>query len=240
MHITKLLFKFKPTAETLIAFISAILMIPIYYIGTHNQNTVGLVVFVVIGNLLLNVTLPLYYITFIKKSSLSDLGITSRLIKTSICISIVLTLSSLPTLLQLAGNTTHQNLIRNIIFNLISLWEVFFVFGWLMLSFERALGPILAICITTICMLTYHIGSYPLGAMLGLGVAILIFGIIFMMTKNLFTLWPIAWGASSTIGTLQGKLDFSWTDICTYIVILILQIGFMFYCKFHQRKIASQ
>ena len=226
-------FRFNPTTETIVATSSAMLMIPVYFIGTHYHNLMGLFIFTLFGNLLLNVLFPIYYITFIKKSTLADIGITKHLWKTSLLLSLILAGISIPQLLHFATKHSWTMIIHHLVFNGLSLWEPFFVFGWLLLCFDRAFGAVFGVVLAISCFLLYHIGSYPLQGMIGLGIAGIMLGILFRFTKNILVLWPLGWAVSSSIGTLQGGLVFSLNDIFLYLIILIVQLIIITYSYRH-------
>ncbi len=120
--------------------------------------------------------------------------------------------------------------LHQIIFNGLSLWEVFFVYAWLLLCFDRAFGAIFAVILTVLCFLAYHIGSYPWQGMIPLAISAFILGIFFRVTKNILLLWPFVWAVSASIGTMQAGLVFSLDDILMHAVILIVQIIFIVFC----------
>ena len=137
-------FYFKPTAETWVAFLSAVLMVPIYYMGTHAPNElVFVLVFSLLGNLMLNVVFPVCYILWVKKSTLADLGIRRVYWKTSLLISCVLAALFLHPLLAI--NPSGTLMWHHLLFNALSLWEPFFVYGWLLLCFDRAFGAVFGV-----------------------------------------------------------------------------------------------
>ena len=51
------------------------------------------------------------------------------------------------------------------------------------------------------------------------------YAILFRITKNLATLWPLTWAVSSSIGTLQGGFSFGWNDASKYAMLLAIQIA---------------
>ena len=197
-------------------------MIPVYYIGSHSQShqinpVLGMIIFSVLGNLLLNVLLPAYFIVFIKQSSLSDLGITHKYLKTSLLISLMLALLSCHQLFCITRH--HPATYHPFNFNALSLWEPFFVYGWLLLCFDRAFGAIPAILLTAVCFLAYHIGSYPINQMSVLSIAAILIGVLFRSTKNLLIIYPFFWAASSSVGTLQGQVTLTQHDCLRYLLL---------------------
>jgi hypothetical protein len=62
-------------------------------------------------------------------------------------------------------------------------------------------------------------------------------GTLFRLTRNLLVLWPLAWGAASSLGTAQGGFFFDWTVIPIYLVLLAIQLGSIAYAG--RRPVAS-
>ena len=123
-----------------------------------------------------------------------------------------------------ALHVTTQQFTTHLIFNALSLWEPFFVYGWLLLCFDRAFGAIPAILLTAVCFLAYHIGSYPINQMSVLSIAAILIGVLFRSTKNLLIIYPFFWAASSSIGTLQGQVTLTQHDCLRYLLLCSLQI----------------
>lgn len=49
------------------------------------------------------------------------------------------------------------------------------------------------------------------------------------MTSNLLTVWPLLWRVGSSIGTLVEGMQFTWSQVATWSVILFIQLGFVGY-----------
>jgi hypothetical protein len=65
--------RWQPGQDTLVAFITALLMIPVYFVGTHVLNAaVTTIVFILLGNVLLNVLFPVFYILRVRGEGLAD------------------------------------------------------------------------------------------------------------------------------------------------------------------------
>ncbi len=60
---TFLTFRWQPGRDTLVALVTAVLMIPIYYDGTHIADpTLNTLIFGLVGNVVLGVLFPVYYL----------------------------------------------------------------------------------------------------------------------------------------------------------------------------------
>jgi len=219
-------FCWRPGQDTAVALVTALLMIPVYFAGTHAQNSmVGLLVFVIFGNGILNVLFPAYYLLVLRGATPAELGITTRRLWLAVPLSIVFSLLAWKGLQREIQSHADIDLLPQLIFNGIILWEPFFVFGWLQLRFERAFGILPGIALAAVCFGAYHLGTFPLDGIATLVVVGLVCAILFRATKNLLTLWPATWAIISSIGTMQEGMRFGWNEIALYAVILLVQVA---------------
>jgi membrane protease YdiL (CAAX protease family) len=217
--------RWRPGQDTVVALLTAFLMVPVYYLGSHDTTgIIGLLVFVVFGNAILNVLFPAYYVLIVRKERPEELGITTHRIWLALALSLVWSLMCWKGLQREMQQHPDADLLPQLIFNGLILWEPFFVFGWLQLRFDRAFGTIPGILLAALCFGAYHLGTYPLPGVVTLVVFGIIYGILFRLTRNLLTLWPLVWSISSSIGTLQGGFHFGWGEVGTYAVILLVQV----------------
>jgi membrane protease YdiL (CAAX protease family) len=216
--------RWQPGRDTAIALLTALLMLPVYYIGTHNHGLIGLLVFVIFGNGVLNVLFPAYYLLVIRREKPEQLGITTRRLWLAVLLSALCSLFAWKGLQRELAAHAGVDLLPQLIFNGLILWEPFFVFGWLQLRFERAFGILPGIVLAAASFGAYHLGTYPLSGVAGLVLFGLVFAILFRTTKNLLVLWPATWAVVSSIGTLQGNMQFGWDQVAIYAVILLVQI----------------
>jgi hypothetical protein len=73
-------FTWSPTGDTLVAVITELAMIALYWTATHllDNDWAAVLVFGLLTNLGLNVLFPVWWIVYHRKQSLSELGITTR------------------------------------------------------------------------------------------------------------------------------------------------------------------
>jgi hypothetical protein len=65
----------RPGQDTALAFVTALLMVPAFHVGTHSPTSIlGLLVFVIFGNGILNVLFPAYYMLVWRKESPRELA----------------------------------------------------------------------------------------------------------------------------------------------------------------------
>jgi membrane protease YdiL (CAAX protease family) len=217
--------RWRPGWDTAFALLTGLLMIPVYYVGAHDHSGVaGLLVFVIFGNGILNVLLPAYYVLVVRREGPEELGITTRRLWLAVLLSLACCLFSWKGLQREAASNPDVDLLRLLVFNSVILWEPLFVYGWLELRFERAFGILPGIVLAAICFGAYHLGTFPLPGVVGLVVVGVVFGVVFRITRNLLTLWPATWAVVSSIGTMQGKMQFGWDQVALYAVILLVQI----------------
>jgi membrane protease YdiL (CAAX protease family) len=217
-----------PGSDTAVACVTALMMVAIYFVIAHVEPARGVVRFllmVVVSSLFLTVLFPAYYVLHIRGESLRALGITTRRWWLALLLSIVLALTSFPTLLAQAAQHPGVNLLPHVLFNGLLLWEPFFVHGWLQLRFERAFGVLPGIVLAGVCFGGYHLGMAPwsgVAKIIGIG---MVYGGLFRLTRNLLTLFPLTWAVGSGIGTLEANLEYGWDAVAVYAVVLLIQVA---------------
>ncbi len=220
-------FACQPDLDTIVAMISGLVWIPAYYLLVHleEQPLSSIYSFLV---LLLVVILPIVWLCWYRKRPLSEIGITSKRWKESLLISVIIGLPFfLEVITQYGARYGVGGLLPHFLVNGLILWEPFFVFCWLELRFGKAFGIIPGIVLAGAFFGAYHIGTYPPFGVLTLFLYGMLFAAIFRLTDNLLSMWPIAWAMSSAKGTLSGGMLFSWNDVGSTSVILVLQLAFI-------------
>lgn len=218
--------RWAPGRDTLWAAASIPMLWLCYWANSQlaeSQPLLALGIFFIIGNLLVCTLLPALVITKVAGEGWAGLGFTKRRWWLALPLTLFFGLGSLPFYLQLA-NEAGVDPIQHLAYNMVVLWEPLFVYGWLQLRFTRAFGWLPGIVLAALGFAIYHLGSVPVSAVavfLGSG---LLFCVLMALTRNLWTLFPIAAGVSSGIGTLQSGLSFDWTAFATGLVVLVLQV----------------
>jgi hypothetical protein len=214
-------------------------MIALYWTTTHllAGGWDDVLVFGVLTNIGINMLFPVWWIAYHRKKPLSELGITTRHWLPSLVIGLVLAALSSVRLWQMEAGV---NLLPHVLFNGIILWEPFFVFSWLQLRFDRAFGIVPGVLLAGLSFAAYHIGTYPPVMLIVLLVTGLIYAAIFRLTCNLLIVWPFVWSIASSIGTLMGGMQFTWKQVAIWLVILLVQLGFIAHTWWRQSiEIAS-
>jgi membrane protease YdiL (CAAX protease family) len=185
------------------------------------------------------VIFPVWWLVLRQGRPWGDLGITKKHWMASLVIGVAIFLFFLMGLWkQYSGKDI--DLYAMLAFNLVGLWEPFFVYGWLQLRFDRAFGIIPGIILTGLCIGIYHIGSFPLGAVLSFVVLGCIFAALFRLTSNLLILWPLVWGASSSFSLLAAEKTIGWNDAGFMALILLIQLAFIVYARKSGKRQSSQ
>jgi membrane protease YdiL (CAAX protease family) len=217
--------RWRPGQDTAVALLTVLLMIPVYYLGAHNRGGVaGLLVFVILGNGILNVLFPVCYLLVFRGERPEELGITTRRFWLAVLLSAGCCVFAWKGLQREMASHPDAELLPQLVFNGVILWEPFFVFGWLQLRFERAFGILPGIALAAVCFGAYHLGTYPLPGVVGLVMFGIVFGALFRVTKNLLVLWPATWAVVSSVGTLQGDMRFGWDQVAIYSALLLVQV----------------
>jgi len=59
---------------------------------------------------------------------------------------------------------------------------------------------------------------------------------IFRLTSNLLIVWPLVWSIASSIGTVMGEMQFTWSQVAIWSVVLLIQLGLIGYTWWRQSK----
>ena len=228
-------FTWSPSGDTLVALLSEIVMIAAYWTAAHllTRGWDGVLVFGVLTNLGLNVLFPVWWIAYHRKQPLSELGITTRRWLPSLLIGAGLAAFSSFRLRQMAVGIDW---LPHVLFNGVILWEPFFVHAWLQLRFDRAFGVVPGVLLAGLSFAAYHIGTYPPTGLIILLIWGLFYAVVFRLTSNLLTVWPLLWCVGSSIGTLMGGMQFTWDQVAIWLAILLIQLGFIGYVWWRQRR----
>jgi len=228
-------FTWSPSSDTLLAVLTEIAMIALYWTTTHllSSGWDGVLVFGVLTNLGLNVLFPVWWIAHHRKQPLSELGITTRRWLPSLLIGAALAVFSSRGLWEMVAGVDW---LPHLLFNAVILWEPFFVFSWLQLRFDRAFGIVPGVLLAGLSFAAYHVGTFPPSGLIVLLISGLFFAAIFRLTSNLLTLWPLVWSVSSSMGTLMGGMQFTWNQVAIWSVILLIQLTFIGYTWQKQNK----
>ena len=219
-------FRWEPTRDTGVAAVTVIAMLGAFFTLNHLpsggiiNSGYELLMFSLV------VIFPVWWLVWRQGRPWGELGITKKHWMLSLVVGVAIFLFFLMGLWkQYSGKDI--DLYAMLAFNLVGLWEPFFVYGWLQLRFDRAFGIIPGILLTGLCIGVYHIGSFPPEAVLSFVILGCIFAALFRLTSNLLILWPLVWGASSSFSLLAAGKSIGWSDVGFMAVILLIQLAFI-------------
>lgn len=231
--------KFNFTGETLIAIITIFIMWAGYYIDNHGFFEGNLIWEVGIWGIgviiIMNVCFPAWWIVKIKGEGFAGMGITTKRLGLALLLGILL---GGWRFIELIPYLNDAGLVRVVIFNLLSIWEACFLFGWLFTRFTKAFGKIAAVILTAVGEGIYHIGTYPSDKIIYLVLCLCICGICFATTDNIFTVWPIYWisGCSASVMKGYGSEIITWELVVLMGAVLIIQLLYLTILAIRMKK----
>lgn len=220
----KSLFKFEPKKELILVGISLLWMWFAYYASDH--MFADSMLFTMVGSALLtmigcSVVLPVWWIAVHNGEGLAGLNITlKRMLPTLLCMAGL----SLWRFLEIRKFIGTPAFAGTILFNVLAIWEVLFIYGWMFTRFEKSFGKIPAIILTAIGTGIYHIGSLSASAIISLCLVIAVCAICYSFTENIFMLWPFYWTIGCSASTLQSGMVFQQEMIVASAIVLLIQI----------------
>jgi len=215
--------RWSPGRDTYVALATLIYFVPSYYLGANTGSLFGLVNFLFATTVVL-VVLPAYYVLRVMGRPPSEIGFTTRNLLPSLGLSVFLVLRYLPVLRAALASIPEANVLPHLLYCGLCLWEPFFIHCWVQLRFEDAFGIVPGVLAAGVCTAVYHVGTFPAGMVLRLGGYGLFYGVLFRLTRNVFTLWPLAWAGASAMGTIAGGFVFGWGHAALYGGVLLVQL----------------
>jgi protein-S-isoprenylcysteine O-methyltransferase Ste14 len=215
--------RWSPGRDTFVALATLIYFVPSYYLGANTGSLFSLVNFLFATTVVL-VILPSYYVLRVMERPPSEIGFTTRNLLPSLGLSALLVLRYSPALRAALGSVPEANVLPHLLYCGLCLWEPFFIHCWIQLRFEEAFGIIPGILAAGVCTAAYHVGTFPVWMVLKLGGFGLFYGVLFRLTRNIFTLWPLAWAGAAAMGTVAGGFVFGWSHAVLYGGVLVVQL----------------
>ena len=219
-------FVWRPRRETWLALVSTVLLLVVYRGSTLLAATSPLaaeIAFLVLGGLVTCTLIPVMVVRRASGASSAGLGITRVRLAPALLVSAIFAAGSSPALFTQAS-AAGVPLIPHVTASLLNLWEPLFVYGWLQLRFEDAFGYVPAPLLAGACLGVYHLGSVPLDQVFGYLAWGTTIGMLFALTRNLFAVFPFAWGIAGAIGTVT-VAPAGWIDALAGAVLLAAQVA---------------
>lgn len=226
--------RYDPGRDTWMALATLLYFIPSYYLGANTDSPLASANFVFATTIVL-VILPAYYVLWVMKKPISEMGFTTRRLLSSLGITALLIMAYAPRLRWALGSIPEANALPHLIYCGLCLWEPFFIHSWIQMRFDKAFGIIPGVIAAGACTAAYHVGTFPAGMVAMLGIYGLLYGVIFRATRNIFALWPLAWAGAAAMGTIQGGFVFDWHHVALYGAVLLAQIVSIGYLSLSRR-----
>jgi hypothetical protein len=215
------------SGETWLAVVTLLLMWAGYYVdnrrvfGDSEIWAVG--VWGIGGIVILTVLFPVWWIVRYKEEGFAGLGVRKEKLGLALLIGLGLAGWRLIELLPYLG---EPGIWRVMAFNLLSIWEVVFLFGWLFTRFAKAFGKIGACVGTAIAVGIYHFGSLPVENILYLMFCVFVCAVCVAFTGNIFTVWPMYWviGCTASMVRGYGPNVIAWDMVMMMGIALALQL----------------
>jgi membrane protease YdiL (CAAX protease family) len=189
-------FRFKPTKDLAILFLSYIAVVATLFVAFQIITTANVAAnFILYGPITLmglGIFFPVLYNSYLQNRSFSATGITRKYWIQSLIIGVVMGIITYQGTLATITLPSFSQLFPLILMALsVGLFEAIFFRGWIQLTLERSFGAIPAIVIAPAFYSLYHIGyGMTLGEMWFLYLLGISFAIAFRITKNILVLWP--------------------------------------------------
>lgn len=214
--------RFDPGQDTVVAIGTVLVFWPIYYVGANVDAIGALLLFLIGGNLVINVFVPAYYTLLVREDSLAELGIKRDGWIRALGISLLLVGLTAPGVLAVMDQYTLAELIPHVLSMGLALWEPLFVHGWLQIRYENAFGTVPGILLAGGSFGLYHLGTYPVAGVVALASFGCLYAIAFRAARwNLLALFPLTWAVGATAGTI-GQFSYGWWDALTWLVLLLV------------------
>jgi membrane protease YdiL (CAAX protease family) len=224
-------FRFNPSPELGVLVLSWIAVVIGLYLAfrvvTTNNVALNFILYGPVSILFLGTIVPIIYTVKVKKTDLSDLGVTEKYWIHSLIIGLVLgVITYLNTLTKVQLPPT-ENLVPLVAMALtVGLFEALFFRGWMQLGFERAFGAIPGIILGAAFYALYHIGyGMELPELWFLFTLGLQFALSFRLTKNILVLWPFYTWIGGMYSNLIDGLVMPFEATYGFVILLVLMLG---------------
>jgi hypothetical protein len=238
----------KPTWDLAVVAASWALLVGALYTATTfvGQNAWGgmayFILYALVGATLFGVGIPLFWIVFVRRRSLADLGITTKHWIPSIILQLVFAALQYVGTLAKSGFPAFDQLLPLLALALaIGFFEAVFWRGWVLLRLEEAFGIISGIVLGSVLYAAYHIGyGMPSNEMIFLFFIGLMFSIVFRLTKNILILWPVFQPMGQLVTLIKDQLILPPIAALGFFEVLLIMLVMVwlshrFYTKHHKQ-----
>lgn len=237
-------FRWKPNKDLAIVILSWVLVVSSLsiatYVFTPQRGGLYFVFYGVIGAMIFGVGLPLFWMVFIRKRPISDLGITTKYWLASIILQIIFAVIQYFMIFNKSSLPNMKTFLPLLLLALsIGFFEAIFWRGWVLLRLEEAFGIIPAIILGSLLYAGYHIGyGMDFAEMRFLFFIGIMFAIIFRLTKNILILWPLFQPMGQLITLIKNQLGLPMISILGFGEILVFMFVMIWLAnKYYKKKV---
>ena len=239
-----IVFRWKPNKDLLVVGISWMLVVASLYTATViiGADTGGgipyFLIYAILTATVFGIGLPVYWMVFRKKRSISDLGITKKHLLISLVLQVVFAAIVLPGGFKGQTLPAFEQLVPLIFLALtIGFFEAIFWRGWVLLRLEEAFGFIPAALIGSVMYAAYHIGyDMPVNEMTFLFFIGLMYAVAFRLTGSIFILWPLFQPGGQLITLVKEGLMLPLIASLGFVEVLILMIVILWLSSKYLKK----
>ncbi|MBN2048071.1 MAG: CPBP family intramembrane metalloprotease [Anaerolineaceae bacterium] len=194
--------------------------------------------YAVLGATLCGVAVPVAWTVFVRKQSIADLGITKHCLVLSLILQVVFAVGQYFMTLAKTDLPPFEQLAPLIALGLaIGFFEAVFWRGWVLLRLEASFGSIPAILIGSLLYAAYHVGyGMPFSEIQFLFIIGLMFSIAFMLTRNVFILWPLFQPMGQLVTLIKDELSLPLIASVGFIEALAVMIVILYFAERYHRK----
>lgn len=224
-------FKWNPNKDLLAIGVSWILVVTALsfatFIATPQNGILYFILYGIIGAALFGVGIPLAWTVFIRKRKLSTLGITTKHLKKSIAVQVILAILLYGSALAKMTLPAADALIPLAALSLaIGFFEAVFWRGWILQRLEDSFGLIPAIFAGSFLYAVYHIGyGMPSSEMVFLFFIGIMFAVVFRFTGSIFIIWPFFQPLGQLTTLIKDQLALPMIAALGFVEVLAFMIG---------------
>ena len=220
------LVRFRPSQDSGVALLTEVALVLSYLAlerSTEGTPSMMLVLGLIIP--LVTVAVPLLWTTVIRDEPLSELGITTKRIVPSLLLALLLVNVQILPITSAKPQLVAALWVPQALVGALSLWEVFFVFGWLQGRFEHDFGVLPAVLGAAACYALYQVAFGSMELVISQFMLGVLFAVAFRTVNNLLVLWPLVWAASAArLCILEGYCQAGWGTAVFSAIVLAIEL----------------
>jgi len=226
------LFRFKPDRSLIAVAISYIAVVGFLsmatYVATPSHGIYYFLFYAVACAGIAGIATPFLWTRMVEKKSLASLGITTKRLRLSLLIQVIAVLFIQAELVRTLKGQPWERIVPLATLSLtIGFFEAVFWRGWLFQKLEAAFGIIPGMLAGSALYALFHVGyGMSLSEMLFLFFIGLVFCALFMVTRNIFILWPFFQPMGQLITVSKEGLELPLIATLGFAEILLLFLVF--------------